>query len=197
MHALHALLATTPACFTQGPVSPITIPTAFLPIPKLFHTGALFRRPPKSTTSCPQPAWTDPCLRHSPAAMARRTQDDDNDPVHTLPPTTPPSFLSLPYIAHASIASFLPDRNEGNDSRLRVSKASRAMLKSYGGSLSRVKLRYIEDSGPARLFALLGRQEKLETVVVGEQEAIPAFCLAIVQDCCQQVQRSAMGFIAH
>jgi hypothetical protein len=55
-----------------------------------------------------------------------------NDDGHVQAP--PPTFLSLPDLAHATIASFLPDGNKGNASRLRVSEVSRAMLESYGGT---------------------------------------------------------------
>jgi len=55
--------------------------------------------------------------------MLKRNQNDDDD-VRVQPPSVPTSFLSLPDIAHASIAAFLPD---GNDSRLRISEVSRAL----------------------------------------------------------------------
>jgi len=99
----------------------------------------------------------------------------------------------LPDIAHASIASSLPDGNKASDSRLRVSEVSRATLESYGDTVIRMNLRFVEDSGAAALVALLRRQEKLERVVVDEQEAIPSLCLAIVQDCCRRLQEIKLG----
>ena len=123
-----------------------------------------------------------PCTR--PRGMA---QDDDG---HVQPhPAISPFFLSLPDIAHASIASFLPDGNKGNDSRLRVSEVSRAMLESYGGTVTRMNLRHVEDSSAAALIALLRRQKRVaEVTVENERKIIPAFCQAIVQDCCRRVE---------
>ena len=73
-------------------------------------------------------------------------------------PAPEPSFLRLPDIAHSSIASFLPDGNKVNDSRLRVSEASRALLVSFGGSVTRMCIitRFEGCSAP-RLAALLER----------------------------------------
>ena len=80
-------------------------------------------------------------------------------------PRQPPSFILLPDIAHATIASFLPDRDNGTDTRLRVSEVSRALHESYGGSLSSASLYYTK-GGSSSLVALLRRQKKLRTLVV-------------------------------
>lgn len=97
------------------------------------------------------------------------------------PPPAPPSFPSLPDLAHASIASFLPDGNKGNDSRLCVAEASRALLESYGGTLTRMCICCVEEGSAARLAALLGRNKKPVEVIIDGQEAIPALCQANVQ----------------
>ena len=101
----------------------------------------------------------------------------------------PTSFLSLPDIAHGCIASFLPDGNKGNESRLRTAEATRALFESYGGTLNNISLQYREDSSAARFAALLRRNNELAYVILYQQEAIPAFCLAIVQGCCRGVER--------
>ena len=84
--------------------------------------------------------------------MAQRHRQD-------LEPTPPPSFVSLPDIAHTTIASFLPD-GDGffGDSRLLV---SRALLESYGGSLTQMRLRDFADSSSLALAALMRRNQKL------------------------------------
>lgn len=98
-------------------------------------------------------------------------------------------FLSLPDIAHANIATFLPDGNKThNDTRLRVSEASRALLEYYGGSLTRVAIRCVGGSNIARLGALLQRQQKRYALVVKEP-AIPMLCQVIAQGCCHRVGR--------
>jgi hypothetical protein len=48
---------------------------------------------------------------------------------------------------------------------------------------------YVEDSSAAAVAALLRRQKKVSEVILCEQKAIPVLCRAIVQDCCQQVQK--------
>ena len=68
-----------------------------------------------------------------------------------------PSFTSLPDIAHATIASFLPDGDRRKDTRLRVSEVSRALLEAYGGSLTCVSF-HTGTHSVARLAALLRRR---------------------------------------
>lgn len=106
---------------------------------------------------------------------------------HQAPPLSGPSFLSLPDVAHASIAAFLPDGDSGTVSRLRLSEVSRAQFESYGGSLTRLSLSYVPDSTAARLVALLRRQTRLAYIFTEKQESIPALCEAIVQGCCRWV----------
>lgn len=120
--------------------------------------------------------------------MLKRSQVGDGDS-RNQPPPAPPSFLSLPDLAHTSIASFLPDGNKGNDSCLRVAEVSRALLESYGGSLNEMRVHYVAGSSAARLAVLLRRNRKLSEVIVQQQEAIPALCLAVVQGCCRRIER--------
>lgn len=120
--------------------------------------------------------------------MVQRQRDDDGD-VRVQPAPAPPSFPSLPDHAHSCIASFLPDGNKGNDSRLRVSEASCALLNTYGDRLNRMHLGYVAESSTGRLAALLRRNNKLAEVTARQQDAIPALCLAIVQGCCRGVKR--------
>jgi len=87
----------------------------------------------------------------------------------------------LPDALHGSIASFLPDGDKGNASRLCISEVTRALLGPYGSSLTRICLGYVTDSSAAQLVALLRRQEKLIEVNVVEQDSIPPLCMAIVQ----------------
>lgn len=95
----------------------------------------------------------------------------------------------MPDIAHAAIASFLPDGNYKKGNRLRFSEVSRALLVAYGGTLTCATLRNIDDDGnAARLAALLRRQHKLNTVYVAGEEAIPAFSQAIAYGCCRGVR---------
>lgn len=94
--------------------------------------------------------------------MAKRGREAD-DEVPSLPP---PSFIALPGVVHGTIASFLPDGDSKKDSRLRVSEVSRGLLEFYGGSLTSVTIRDIQDGRAARLAALLRRQNKLKTVSV-------------------------------
>lgn len=114
--------------------------------------------------------------------MAQRRRDEE------FPALPAPSFTSLPDIAHGTIASFLPDGDSKENNRLRVSGVSRALLESYGGSLTCATLRDIQDGRPARLAALLRRQRKLKEVSVTKQETIPAFSQAIAQGCCRGVE---------
>jgi hypothetical protein len=83
-------------------------------------------------------------------------EQPDQDDEHSSQ-AAPASFSSLPDIAHASIASFLPDGDERQASRLRLSEVSRTLFESYGGSLTKIRLSYVEDSSNARLVALLRR----------------------------------------
>jgi hypothetical protein len=119
--------------------------------------------------------------------MAQRPGEEDDDVRIQPPPRL--SFLSLPDIAHASIASFLPDGNETEDSRLSVSEVSRALFESYGGSLNEMRVHNVAGRSAARLAAMLRRNKELAEVTVQEQEAIPALCLAIVQGCCRGIER--------
>ena len=82
-------------------------------------------------------------------------------------------FTSLPDLAHATIASFLPDGDHGTDNRLRVSEVSRELRKHYGGSLVSLSISY-KEGGSTPLVALLRRQKHLKTVVVNGQKALPA-----------------------
>ena len=91
----------------------------------------------------------------------------------------PPPFILLPDLAHATIASFLPDGNNKGvcadpldplgdiktDNRLRVSEVCRALHDSYGGSVTSASL-YYADGRSSSLVALLRRQKKLRTLVV-------------------------------
>jgi len=83
----------------------------------------------------------------------------------------------------------VPGGDCANGSRLRVSEVPRAVLSSYGTSLRRVLLHFIDGSGPARLSALLRRLKNVAEVVVEEQESIPALCLATVQGCCRRFEK--------
>lgn len=112
--------------------------------------------------------------------MARRGRGNDDNDVRVQPPTGA-LFLSLPDLAHSSIASFLPGGNRGNDSRLRMSEVSR---QSYGGSLTRMLINFVEDSSATRLAALLRRHGKLARLVANHK-AISMLCLAIAQGCCR------------
>lgn len=74
-------------------------------------------------------------------------------------PQRPPTFLSLPDIAHASIASFLPDGGTRGPNRLRVSEVSRTHFETYGGSLTRISILYVQGSSTARLAAPASKTE--------------------------------------
>jgi hypothetical protein len=149
------------------------------------HTG-ISRFPPQLWRDCTGPITS--------IVMAQRPREDVVDHV-PVQPTPPPSFLSLPDLAHHTIASFLPGHSRDEPSRLRVSEVSSALLESYGGILEWMRLQYIEDSSADRLCALLQRHKKLEQMDTGKQEIMPAFCQAIVQGCCQGVE--CMTFFYH
>lgn len=121
-----------------------------------------------------------------PPAQTPSTEQPDSGA--QAPASPVPSFLSLPDIAHASIASYLPDGDTRQASPLPLSEVSRAQLESYGGSLTRIRISHIPSSRTARLVALLRRQTMLIEVIVDKQESIPAFCEAIVQGCCQRLE---------
>jgi len=53
------------------------------------------------------------------------------------------------------IASFLPDGDKAKDSHLHMYEVSRALLLSYGGTLTCLRVRHVEGEKAARLFALL------------------------------------------
>jgi len=124
--------------------------------------------------------------------MAPRGRKPTIKEVPVKPPPAPTLFLSLPDIAHACIASFLPDGDEGGDcGRLRVSEVSRPLVEFYGGTLTIIYIFHREGSSAARLAALLRRQgqgKHVEVTLCG-QESIPAFCQAIVQGCCPGIEK--------
>jgi hypothetical protein len=105
--------------------------------------------------------------------MAKRGRDADDE----IPSLPPPSFTSLPGVVHGVIASFLPDSiyRQYYASRLRLSAVSRALLESYGDSLTSTAIRDIQHGRLARLAALLRRQSKLKTVTVETQGPISPF----------------------
>jgi hypothetical protein len=83
-----------------------------------------------------------------------------------VPSSPPPSFTSLPDVAHHTIASFLPDGDIRRDNRLRVSEVSRALFECYGVSLDD-----FEGGTNSGLTALLRRQKRLKTIVTPVQRA--------------------------
>lgn len=84
-------------------------------------------------------------------------------------PQPPPSpFILLPDLAHATMASFLPDGDDKQDNRLRVSEASRALRDSYGGSVTSASIHYT-GGGRSSLVALLRRQKRLKTTALEGQ----------------------------
>lgn len=120
----------------------------------------------------PVPARALPLVKRASSSMAQRHRPD-------VEPTPPPSFLSLPDIAHATIASFLPDGDLlFGGSRLRVSAVSRALFESYGASLTRIRLRLRNFTGSSidNLAALLRRNEKLVEVTAEgrDSRALPS-----------------------
>jgi hypothetical protein len=115
----------------------------------------------------------------------RGREDDDHEPLPT------PSFLSVPDLAHAIIASFLPDGNWGTEhSHQRVSEVLRDLLEFYGGTLIWLRVHEAHGRSADRLAAFLQRQKKLAKVIVdGPEETIPALCQAIMQGCCRGLER--------
>ena len=84
--------------------------------------------------------------------MVKRGRDKNM----AVQPIPKPTFSSLPDVAHTIIASFLPDSNGvGKNCRLRVSEVSRALLESYGGSLTCVSVHLTQEASAVRLAALL------------------------------------------
>lgn len=75
---------------------------------------------------------------------------------------------------------------------MRVSEVSRALLESYGGTLTCVRLYYGEEQSAARLAALLRRQKKVRYIFVTQQEAVPALSQAIAQGCCLELEQLIM-----
>lgn len=118
--------------------------------------------------------------------MTQQIKDGELD--STIPVSSRLSFLSLPDIAHNNIASFLPDGNGTEGSRLRVSEVSAALLDSYGGSLTQMFLQCGRGSDTTRLIALLRWHKYLAKLVVKKQNAIPALCQAIIEGCCRGVE---------
>lgn len=108
------------------------------------------------------------------------------------PSLLPPSFTSMPDVAHSTIASFLPEGVGKKDSRLRVAEVLRALFESYGDSLTWARLFYGNNANAENLVALLRRQKKLKRVYVCEQETLPAFLQAIAQGCCRGVEMIAL-----
>ena len=156
--------------------------------PPIIHIVQATSFPSRSYSSSQSNRSPEQQCTHSFFSLAM-AQQDSVDAANIQPPLTKPSFLALPDIAHACVASFLPDGNKkAKDSRLRVAEASRVLLEPYGGSLTRLSLKH-NDSSAARLAALLRRQKMLAEVVVSEQGAIPALCQAIVQGCCRGVEK--------
>lgn len=100
-------------------------------------------------------------------------------------PTQPgPSFLSLPDVAHYTIACFLPDSYSG---RLRISELSRSLLEHYGGTLTQLFI-HRGRGNAARLAGLLQRNKKVTDVALYHQGALPALCQAITQGCCRGIE---------
>lgn len=108
------------------------------------------------------------------ATSARGRGDEDDVQAQGAQPQQPPSFILLPDITHATIASFLPDGDNKKDNRLRVSEVSQALHDAYGGTLTSASVYYTK-GGSYPLVALLGRQKKLSTLVVKEQRAYSRF----------------------
>jgi len=89
--------------------------------------------------------------------MTQRRQQD-------LEPMPPPSFDSLPDIAHTTIASFLPDGNARYETnRAVVLQVSRALLDPYGGSLTHTEFRNFAGSRVDNLAGLMRRNKSLLT----------------------------------
>ncbi len=138
----------------------------------LTHTFIILTHTNPHTTGTSSPFSTAPPFHQHKAArhlswtiltvmaISTRGQARRAQPQPPMPP-----FIRLPDIAHATIASFLPDRDGETDTRLRVSEVSRVLHESYGGSLTSASLYYTK-GGSSSLVALLRRQKKLRTLVV-------------------------------
>lgn len=117
----------------------------------------------------------------------QRGREDDKHELHvqSLPP---PSFLSLPDIAHNSIASFL--RNDYEDSCFPAAEVSCALLELYGGCLTKMLICQAEGRSADRLAGLLQRQKKLEQMMITceQDHAILGLCQAVVQGCCRELE---------
>jgi len=99
---------------------------------------------------------------------------------------------------HASIASFLPDGDERQASRLRLSEVSRTLFESYGGSLTKIWLSYVDDSSNARLVALLRRQPLLAEVTLNYEmtpDGLSNLARALMGGTAPQLQDLGMGGI--
>jgi len=110
------------------------------------------------------------------------------------PPDQKQQRIPLAPITSMPQMQFPPRRQRGNDSRLCVAEALRALLESYGGTLNRLSMRYVADSSNARLVALLRRQTFLAQVIIREEEALPALCQAILQGCCPNLEVASFPF---
>lgn len=108
--------------------------------------------------------------------MARRGRSRGSQEADAQVPTQSPPrpFLSLPDIAHYTIACFLPDSYEG---RLRLSKRSRLPFMHYGGTLIELSI-HRGRGNDARLAGLLQRN-KVTRVALYHQGALPALCQAL------------------
>jgi hypothetical protein len=121
--------------------------------------------------------------------MVHQRGREDGDHEFYVQPLSLPSFLSLPDLVHANIASFLRGGGDDDNSCLRVAEVSRTLLESYGGCLTSIIICHAEGRNPAHLAALLRRQMKVQGVFTGKQdEAISGLCQAIVQGCCAGVE---------
>ena len=152
-----------------------------------------FTLPPQAAFAASPPvAPTDRSLALSQHALPR--PDEAQRRRSDVEPTPQPSFLSLPDIAHATISSFLPDGGlYFGGSRLLVSTVSRALLESYGESLTEIRLRNFADSSSLALACLMHRNQKLVDVTAeGRNRAIPALCQVIIQGCCRRIERMTL-----
>ena len=147
-------------------------PYSATPIPS---TGTLVPSRPPRMDRIPQYAACD----LSPISMAKCGRADE---------LLPPSFTSLPDIAHHTIASFIPDGDTRICSRLRVSEVSHALFDSYGGGLTSASLLDIEDGTADHLAALLRRQKMLKIMFAEGRSTLISLSHAITQGCCQGVE---------
>lgn len=164
------------------------------PDPDDEHGAQVPPPPPTHTPSTEHPEQGDEhgLQEHNahvppPPAHTANTEQPRSDAQHSMR-AAPASFLSLPDITHASIVSFLPGSAPRQASCFRLSEVSRVYLESFGGSLTRIRISYVQDSPAARLVALLRRQTNLIEVIVDKEEGIAALCEAIVQGCCRRVE---------